>query len=56
MHPLINERKYTFDKFLTESKESLGTTKHVMIIYAKNTIREVHVQDYKFDLSSQEHS
>ena len=56
MHPLINDSKYTFDKFLTESREGLGTTKHVLIIYARNTIKEVHVRDCKFDFSSQEHS
>ena len=40
MHPLINDSKYTFDKFLTESREGLGTTKHVLIIYAKTQLKK----------------
>ena len=51
-YPLINGSKYTFTNFLTESVEHLGTADHVLNVYAKNTLGDVHVKDVTFALGN----
>ena len=55
-YPLVNGSKYTFTNFLTESVDHLGTTDHVLKVYAKNTLGDVHVKDVTFALGNKQYS
>ena len=54
-YPLVNGSKYTFTNFLTESVEHLGTTDHVLNVYAKNTLGDVHVEDVTFAVGNKQY-
>ena len=45
-HPLTNGKKYTFDDIKIESNQE--SKKHLLHIFAKNTLGVVHVQDYTY--------